>query len=457
MSQVASVEDVVAQPAEGVKARSNPVRSEASLLYAVVWRWHFYAGLITAPVLWLIIGTGAIYVFQGELAAWRDQPLLFVEPQGKRLNYEELKGIAAAAMAPHKLEAVAVFPEANRSVVFEAHEDVPSAGAGEEEHEQHRLVYLDPYTGKVLGTRVEEEDFFSIVLQLHRNLMLGSTGRFVTELVTSWGLLLMATGVYLWWPRGKKNVGVWVPQVKGKLYAVLRDWHAVTGFYLVPLGALVMFTGLFFSLVWGSGFIWSVKQAGHWAPAWFGEYDVTPPSADAPRADLDAVMATLLSHSRPRDTIKVRLEGKPNVANKVFMLQDANKNSYRMVAVDPYTAEAMAVVDGEDLPFLYRVRLWTVSIHMGQIFGMPTKILAFVTAVGLLLLSITGVWMWWVRRPQQKTGFPRRPPAGALPVWGWLVVLVSAVIFPVAGLTILLIGVLDRLLFWWRNARQPAA
>ena len=38
-------------------------------LYAVVWRWHFYAGLITAPIMLIVVVTGALYVFRTELTA----------------------------------------------------------------------------------------------------------------------------------------------------------------------------------------------------------------------------------------------------------------------------------------------------------------------------------------------------------------------------------------------------
>jgi uncharacterized iron-regulated membrane protein len=101
------------------------------------------------------------------------------------------------------------------------------------------------------------------------------------------------------------------------------------------------------------------------------------------------------------------------------------------------------VSDKADVPFLYRVRLWSVSIHMGKIFGMPTKILALVASLGLLGLSATGVWMWWKRRPGGRSGFPRRPPAGSVPRWGWGLVVASGILMPVAGASMILIGLLD--------------
>lgn len=423
-------------------------------LYAIVWRWHFYAGLITAPILLFIIATGTIYVFRTELSLWRDQRLEYVTPQATRLGYEELKRKAATILAG-EVEAMVVHPEADRSVRFVGHPKEDDDDHTGPHAERHHSVFLNPYTGEILGQRIEEEEFFTMVLELHRSLMLGTTGRIVTELVTSWGVLLMATGIYLWWPRSKKNVGVWRPRLRGKLYAVLRDWHAVGGAYLVPLGGLLMVTGLFFTLVWGDKYFNNtVKQAGHWAPAWFGDYPVIPPSKEAPKASLDEVVTTLIQNSRPHDNIMMRFKTKPGTANKIFLMQDENKNSYRMVAINPFTAEAVAVIDGVDLPFLYRVRLWAVSIHMGQIFGVTTKILAFVTSLGLLLLGITGLWMWWERRPHGRSGFPRRPLARSLPWWGWGLIGACAAMLPVAGISMLVVMGLDLMI---NRLRHPTA
>ena len=36
-------------------------------LYSMVWRWHFYAGLLVSPVILLMAGTGALLIFQDRL------------------------------------------------------------------------------------------------------------------------------------------------------------------------------------------------------------------------------------------------------------------------------------------------------------------------------------------------------------------------------------------------------
>jgi uncharacterized iron-regulated membrane protein len=248
-------------------------------LYTAIWRWHFYAGLITSPILWVVTITGALYVFRTELVDWRDRTWQVVKPGPQRLGYDALREIAAKEAGAGELDAIVVRAEPDRSVRFVAH---VHGDEGPEAEEKHRDIYLDPYTGRVLGSRFQEDDFFAIVLELHRSLMLGTKGRILSELATCWGLLLLATGTYLWWPRGKKNVGVWAPKLRGKPYAVLRDWHAVVGAYLLPAMALIAFTGLFFTVVWGTGFNTTVQKAGHWPKEWFVPPESAPPATRRP-------------------------------------------------------------------------------------------------------------------------------------------------------------------------------
>ncbi|WP_207399046.1 PepSY domain-containing protein [Bremerella alba] len=114
-----------------------------------------------------------------------------------------------------------------------------------------------------------------------------------------------------------------------------------------------------------------------------------------------------------------------------------------MVAIDQNTGEMLHSMGPDEVPPLYKVRLLTVLIHMGQIFGMPKKIIALVTSVGLMAMVVTGIWMWWQRRPKGRTGFPRRPVEGSMPRWGWLLIAACTVILPVAGVSILVILLID--------------
>jgi len=436
-------------------ARPRPATKSTSKvggLYRAVWRWHFYAGLLTAPILWVIALTGAMYAFKTELECWKDRDVLFVEPQAARLNYDELATLAGQHL--EKIEGIAAFNDPRRTVRFVGHRKSaapPTKGRG------HDVLWLNPYTGDMLDLRDESQDFFEIVLDLHRSLMLGTTGRVLSELVTSWTVILLLTGAYLWWPRGKKNVGVWLPRMRGPLYSILRDWHAVAGAYLLPIAILVTFTGLFFTVVWGSAFNATVQKAGHWAPQWFVPVKSEDGKPGDTPASLAQVIPAMLALGNPDDCLLFRNVPDTGLAHRAFLIRDEDKYSLRSVVVDRYSGRVMNVAGVPDIPALYQLRVLAVSIHMGKILGTPTKILALLASLGVFGLSVTGLWMWWKRRPRGRSGFPREPESGAVPAWGWLIVIVTSLIMPVAGASILLFGLGELLLGALRRRKSPAA
>ena len=77
---------------------SDPRRSAAGdRLYRVVWRWHFYAGMIIAPSLIVVVATGALYIFKDELEGVIYPGVTYVEPAAERVSYEQQKAAALAA------------------------------------------------------------------------------------------------------------------------------------------------------------------------------------------------------------------------------------------------------------------------------------------------------------------------------------------------------------------------
>eukprot|EP00897_Mesotaenium_endlicherianum_P003237 jgi/Mesen1/2941/ME001756S01943 len=108
---------------------------------------------------------------------------------------------------------------------------------------------MNPYTGEITGVREAKADFFSVVLDLHRTLLLGNIGKEIIK----WNVLIFfvmcLSGLYLWWPRQKR---FWAKALrinfKTKNWKRLNwDLHSVLGFYAVLVLSLIAFTGMFFA------------------------------------------------------------------------------------------------------------------------------------------------------------------------------------------------------------------
>ncbi|MGC1274959.1 MAG: PepSY domain-containing protein [Planctomycetaceae bacterium] len=425
---------VLTSPAGIAPETTDPSKSS---LYRIVWRWHFYAGLFVSPILLAAAVTGALYVFHAELSDGLYADLRFVEPVGMRLSYDEQRQAVLQAAGGTEPEYLTVWPGANRATQWIAHRH---EGGDANPEQRHQVIYIDPYSGEVLGTQIMEEEFFHAVLDLHRTLFAGPTGRVVVELATSWGLVLLITGAYLWWPRNKNRIrGVWIPRWKAKPYVVLRDLHAVCGIYVLAFAAIVLATGLFVSQVWGTGYMLASVQAGQSLGDFFANAESEPPGENAVPASLETAVSSVLAHRRSGEILHFGLAATPTQAWKAYLMHDDDTNAVRGFDVDQYTGKLISVTETAELTPMVRILALAVSLHQGKTFGLSSKIVAFVTCLALIGMIVTGLWMWWKRRPDGGFGFPQRPRSAVVPKWVWLIVALVGVSLPTVGVSMLLI------------------
>ena len=86
----------------------------------------------------------------------------------------------------------------------------------------------------------------------------------------------------------------------------------------------------------------------------------------------------------------------------------------RTLYLDQFTGgtitNATAAQDGA----LSRLTSFGIAMHMGTQFGLWTRILATIACLGVITSALTGLLMWWNRRPSGRSGFPG--PAAPVPV-----------------------------------------
>ena len=97
------LERTTSTPSDGLGSGGTPPADTSQpatgdRLYRVVWRWHFYAGMIVAPALIVVAATGALYIFKDELEAVLYPGVTYVEPAAHRVSYEQQLAAARAAV-----------------------------------------------------------------------------------------------------------------------------------------------------------------------------------------------------------------------------------------------------------------------------------------------------------------------------------------------------------------------
>jgi len=175
-----------------------------------VWRWHFWAGLLACPVLLVVATTGVLYTFRDEIEDRVQADVRFVEPGGERKPVSEQLAGVKAAHPTWTSTRVVLSGDAKRTTMVQV--ERPDAPPG-----STWAVYVDPYSAEVVGDGDPRSPFFAGVLKLHRTLFTGTAGRIAVELTTSWTLVLLVSGFYLWLPkRWNRAGGVWIPRLSGK-------------------------------------------------------------------------------------------------------------------------------------------------------------------------------------------------------------------------------------------------
>jgi uncharacterized iron-regulated membrane protein len=435
-----------------IQAPSKPVRNGLSDAYRAVWRWHFYAGLFVMPVLMLMALTGAMYLFKPEIedAVYRDMAV--VQPAARTVSPD--RWVASAERNGGTASAVLVSDRPDRAVRVTVRQDGES-----------RIAFVDPYTAELNGT-VQGDGVMGVVKGLHSLTLLGKPFNILIEIVAGWAVILVATGIFLWWPR-RRDAAVALPRAGDPARRPFwRDLHAVTGLYAGGVIAFLALTGMPWSAVWGDKFLNVVRESGLGRPA-------APPAAspwahgeghDAP-AGVGWTMENAVMHANGDHSGHVM----PSLSRVIRTARTADMPLPYTVSIpsDPtlaYTV-AHAAVRAEDARSLYvdgvtgavkadirwsqfgvgaKAFEWGIAVHQGTQYGWINRIVMLSGCIAVWLLGISGLIMWWKRRPSRGgLGAPTAPPGLRARAAVLGIVLPLAVLFPLTGLSLIAALALD--------------
>lgn len=476
--------------------RATSATGAANAGYRTLWRWHFYAGLFVMPFLVVLAITGTLYCFQPQIEPLLYPHRLIVEPQATpRLTEDALLAKARAAMPTDARAVTAPIASApDRSTEF-----IFRLADGEKQS-----VYLNPYTGEVLGTLSVERRFMQVDRMLHRKLLLGKPGELLMELAACWTLVMIGTGIALWWPRGKTTArAALVPRFSLQGRALWKNLHAVMGIWLA-LGALIfVLSGLPWTGSWGKQFKALATSVNLGAPpgSWGGlplrsvlpgARGETQAAHGADQANMDsmpgmvmddlplpltpwAVGNTPVPQSADAHSAQALPLGRivalvaslgvqsgydivlPSSATGVYTVSyfPADPKDERTLYIDQYSGTVLKDIRYGDYGAVSKAVSYGTSLHMGRYFGVANQILCAAISLGLAGMAVTGCVMWWKRRPQRSLGAPSRERA-APPMRGWKTSLVLlGIVFPLMGATLLAVWLADRTIFG-RATRQAA-
>jgi len=330
-------------------------------------------------------------------------------------------------------------------------------------------VYVHPQTLQALHQVDEDARPMRLIFRLHGELMLGDRGSMLVELAASWTILMLLSGLYLWWPRGSGVAGVLYPRLGRGGRAFLRDLHAVIGFWVAFFALFLLVSGLPWAKSWG-GLLKDVRSLGaateirqDWSTGRSSELAARR-AQNAPASEGHHHYVPAADGGRPLDTVALDrivpavqalalappvLIAPPSRADANWSARsDAQNRPLRTnLVLDADSGAVVKRTDFEQRPWIDRAVGIGVAAHEGQLFGWPNQLLGVFTAAGLITVSVSAIVMWWRRRPRGRLGAPhetsRSPRAGILLL---ALVALMAILLPMFGLSLLIVLAAERLL-----------
>jgi uncharacterized iron-regulated membrane protein len=454
----------------------------AQLTYRTLWRWHFYAGLFCLPFIILLSITGALYLFRPDIEAALDRPYDHLALNSAPAPIEaQLAAAVAAAPAGAKLRTLEIRQDGS---------DALRVVLGQKGDAVRVLVH--PQTLQILKILKIERDAdrpMNFDKRIHGELLMGDRGAIIVELAANWAIVMIITGLYLWWPRGADIAGLaglaW-PRLNAGSRIFWRDVHAVTGVWISGLALFLLLTGLPWTKVWGEG----LKQARDMImpaaakPDWVisraeehrdhqmadmmampGMEGVHHHEMSQPAPDLEAMARTVRALNlqgpvllAPPSTGKGRFAS----PNWTARSETPNRPLQTTLTLDPSTGQVLSRKGFADKNPIDQAVGYGVAIHEGQLFGRLNQALGVLAAVGLITLSVSAFVLWWSKRPAGALGAPPPLEPGEIRPGLGLAILALALFLPVLGVSLIVVGAVEHLVLRriapvrrWLSLRAP--
>jgi len=428
-------------------------------LYRAFWRWHFYAGLLVLPFLaWLAV-TGGLYLFKPEI---------------ERAVYGNWITLSAPATP---LPTSRLIAETERQTDGKVSQVELPASASEswrmrvQVGEQARTAFVDPGTGQVLGT-VRAGGIMKTVRDLHSLVITGTIGNALIEIAAGWAIVLVVTGLVLWWPRGSnKAIALRGPTRSRRFW---RDLHATTGFLSGGIVLFLAVTGMPWSVFWGAqvqklvaanGLArpeapgpqpWQLENGGghgghgeHGAMSaqketlpWALQEAAKPVARGAGDIGVDRAvqLATARKLTAPLTITLPVAPGQPYGFSKVT----ASAQDGRAIYIEPSSGKVLQDAGYAQFGKSAQLIKWGIATHQGQEYGPANRWMMLAGCLALLLLCVSAPVLWWKRRADGRLTTPPLPKDRAKGKAAALAAGVLGLIYPMTGATMIAVWLFDR-------------
>jgi uncharacterized iron-regulated membrane protein len=393
---------------------------------SLLMRIHFWAALIASPFALIATITGLIYVFVPQVESVLHGHLDHVTPSIQIRSLDD--AIEAAKLeAPEgwTLNSVSPMHEPTDSVKVAfmppPSEKKMSGGGGHGSHGsaapvakekqdflrpnfgipmKSTVVYVNPYTAEVLGSLPQAERFSNWSRKLHSNYLQNDGWRWLIELAASWLMVMLVTGIYLWWPRTSQP---FVPQAKVKGRPSWMQWHTFIGVSLSVMSAVILTTGLTWSKQAGDQIRWARDATGQASPRIPAHFKSSA-SEGSRVLTWEQAMQAVRRESPDVQMLLMPPKGPEGFWRANQLDRDQPDRRFDLL-LDAYSGERLYFSGWSEQTAFGKATAIGIPFHRGE-FGVWNQVLLFVFGVGVVFSIVSGWTMYFQRRSQGLRGMP---------------------------------------------------
>jgi uncharacterized iron-regulated membrane protein len=187
---------------------------------------------------------------------------------------------------------------------------------------------------------------------------------------------------------------------------------------------------------------WAVRMA---------KQPLIDPSAGGDQGlDIAYLYEVAKAHGIAKEGLRIILPSKPSQPVNLSFVPDKAEDQ-RTIFVHPHTGAIIQNIGWHDYSPLAKVVEWGTMVHLGRQYGLLNQLILLSVCLMFVGAMVMGLLSWWTRRPKGQTGAPPVDEGFRPPLWVLTTAGVLGILFPLAGLSIIAIVILDAL---WVKSRN---
>ncbi len=340
---------------------------------------HTWFGLVAGLFIFVFFCTGSIIVFREELNVWQNPHLFRVEPRDHALSFNELYTQAKQQVPDLYLYSFRYIPRApDETIEMRVYDPVQN---------DYPLLYLNPYTGDVLG--VERNSIYDILLHLHYTFYLGRIGELMAAIFALCLLGSIITGTIVYRKFFFKALLFRIPLSFQNWRFAMSGLHRLLGSWALLFNLVLAFSG-FYMMLYAFDFSEHFKSQ---SSLFESEPPLVMQNLDSLINRTTGIIPNFKLHyvdfPRKKDD-PIRITGKSNA----LLFGDYNN----AVSFNYETGEVKEIFREEELTNLEKFEYALYTLHYGQYGGISIKVLYSFFALAGVVITVSGFSLWYRRK-----------------------------------------------------------